>query len=180
LENEAAIVEQAKTDDQAFAILYEFYFPKIYGYIFKRVGNHHLAEDLVSVTFIKVFSNIKKYRFQGASFGAWVYRIATNSLTDHFRQSGRRPEADLEEHTQIMDQTPGVEAMMQSGEERELIRKLLKNLPERYQEAINLKFFAEMSYEEMALTLELSENNARVLVFRSLKQFQKIYEQYGK
>lgn len=179
LENEAEIVERAKTDDQAFALLYEFYFPKIYGYILKRVGNRTVAEDIVSLTFMKVFANLKSFKHQGVGFGPWVYRIATNNLTDHYRRSGRRPEDNLEEHTQISDETPGAEIMMQSSQDQELVREIIKIIPKRYQEALHLKYFAQLEYHEMAATLKISENNARVLVFRALKYFQNIYEQYG-
>lgn len=172
-------MERAKTDDQAFALLYEFYFPKIYGYIFKRVGNRAVAEDIVSLTFMKVFANLKSFQHQGVGFGSWVYRIATNNLTDHYRRAGRRPEDNLDEHAQITDESPGAEILTQSSQDQELVRQIIQVLPKRYQEALQLKYFAQLEYQEIAAALKTSENNARVLVFRALKYFQTIYEQYG-
>jgi len=92
LENEAQIVEMAKKDDQAFEVLYDFYFPKIYGYIYKRVGSFDVAQDLVSITFIKVFNNLDGYQYKGYSFSAWIYRIATNNLIDYYRKANRKKE----------------------------------------------------------------------------------------
>jgi len=101
LEHEAELVERAKTDDRAFTILYDYYFPKIYGYIYKRVGNFDLAEDLVSSIFLKVFTNIGAYKEQGYSFSAWVYRIATNKLIDHYRKAGQKKVVSLDEVVDI-------------------------------------------------------------------------------
>lgn len=178
LENEKDIVERAKSDDQAFEILYNHYFPKIYGYIFKRVGNHEIVEDLVSVTFMKVFSNIKDYKHQGYTFGAWVYRIATNNLTDHYRKQGRRKEVDIETVAELKDNNLNPEDIANNLYNRKLIMKVLVNMPEKYQKIINLKFFGEKTNTEIAEILGVKENNCRVLTHRALKNFHKLYQKY--
>jgi len=180
LENEAEIVERAKTDDKAFAVLYNHYFPKIYGYIFKRVGNHQIAEDLVSQTFLKVFTNLKNYEFQGYSFSCWLYQIATNNLIDHYRQSGRRPQTNLEVAEELADERNDIVSQVSARQDQELFSELIGQLPQRFQEVIHLRYFAELSYEEMSVQLELTENNCRVMVHRALKSFQEIYKKYGK
>ena len=97
LENEAEIVERAKTDEAAFAILYDHYFPRIYAYIFKRAGNRETAEDILSMTFLRAFTNLKRYQSRGFLFGAWLYRIATNNLMDHYRKHKDGAEMNLDE-----------------------------------------------------------------------------------
>jgi len=176
LENEAEIVEQAKKDDQAFEILYHHYFPKIYGYIFKRVGNQQTTEDIVSTTFMKVFVNIKWYDHKGYTFGAWVYKIATNNLVDYYRKQGRSKEVGIEEASEIRDQNLAPDEQVQILQDKEHVKFLLSKLSKRYQKVLNLKFFAELSVQEIANVLEISENNTRVLVFRALKNFHKLYE----
>jgi len=179
LENEAELVERAKTDDQAFTILYDFYFPKIYGYIYKRVGNFDLAEDLVSATFLKVFTNLGGYNQRGYSFGAWVYRIATNNLIDHYRKAGRKKIVPLDEvedkHDDVSDSP---DTLVQRSQDRELVQRAMENIPEKYQQVLHLKFFADQSNQEIAEALETSENNVRVMTFRALKSFQASYKKY--
>jgi RNA polymerase sigma-70 factor (ECF subfamily) len=180
LENEAAIVERAKTDKQAFEILYNHYFPRIYGYIFKRTGNRQIAEDIVSQTFLKVFAGLNNYQFTGYTFGAWIYKIATNNLIDHYRQAGRHQEVDLEATADIADGQAAPDELAQGIFDRETVGRVLAELPENYREIINLKYFAEMSYEEMAEILGTNVNNCRVMIFRALKQFKVEYQKYGK
>jgi|SRR3989338_375182 len=180
LENEMELVERAKTNDQAFEILYNFYFPKIYRYLFKRIGHAQATEDLTSITFMKVFCNLKKYKHQGYTFGAWVYKIATNNLIDYYRQSGRRQEVDIEQVSEIESNGPSPSESMQNIEEQKFVKFILEKLPKRYKEVLYLKFFAEMSNQEIAGTLKISTNNAGVLLYRALKNFQKIYQKYEK
>ena len=178
LENEPEIVEQAKKDDQAFEILYHHYFPKIYGYIFKRVGNHETTEDIVSITFVKVFTNLSKYNNKGYTFGAWVYKIATNNLVDHYRKQGRNKEVGIEEANEIKDESLTPEDQVQISQDKESIKVIINKLPKRYQKVLNLKFFAELSITEIAHVMDISENNSRVLTFRALKKFHKLYEKH--
>lgn len=180
LENESEIVERAKTDDSAFSVLYNHYFSRIYGYVFKRVGNRQVAEDIVSETFLKVFANIKDYQFTGYTFGAWIYRIATNNLIDHYRRFGRYREVDLEQSSEIADEKPGPADTVQALFDRQMINSVLNELPDNYREIINLKYFAEMTYEEIAEVLGTNVNNCRVLVFRALKNFEQTLKKYGK
>lgn len=97
IENEAMLVEQAKTDDRAFEKLYNYYFPQIYGFIIKRAGQKELAEDIVSTVFMKVFTHLNDYEPKTSSFKSWVYKIATNTLIDHYRKSSVKNEFTVEE-----------------------------------------------------------------------------------
>jgi len=180
LENEAEIVQQAKTDDQAFEVLYNHYFPKIYGYLFKRTGNHEVTQDLVSETFTKVFTNLNKYQHQGYSFGAWLFRIATNNLIDYYRKAGKTKEIDIDQISEPVDDSPNPQQSIEAKQNREVVHRILKMLPERYQEVLNLKFFAEFSTQEIAENMGITPNNSRVLVFRALKTFDIEYKKYGK
>jgi len=181
LENEAEIVERAKKDDQAFEILYNFYFPKIYGYIFKRVGSFDIAEDLVSTIFLKVFTNLNKYKYKGYSFSVWIYRIATNNLIDYYRKSNQRKEVNIDDIKELEDESSNMpEELIQRSQDKKLVRQILRELPEKYQRVLYLKFFAENDNGKIAEILETSENNVRVLIFRSLKSFKEVYKKYEK
>jgi RNA polymerase sigma-70 factor, ECF subfamily len=175
---EDQLVELAKTDNSAFEKLYNSYFPKVYGFIFKRVGNREVTEDLVSEIFIKVFANLDKYVGRGLPFGAWLFRIANNNLIDHYRREGKRPKVDIEAIAPPKDEKMNVSEQTQVELDRALVNKVIKEMPKKYQEILQLKYFAEMSYEEIAGVLKITENNARVKLFRALKVFQKYYQKY--
>lgn len=180
LENEKELVERAKSDDQAFEILYSHYFPRIYGYLFKRIGNHEMCEDLVSTTFMKVFTNIKDYKHKGYTFGAWIYRIATNNLIDYYRKEGRKKEIDIEEIQELKDNQLNPEQIADIIYNKKIVMKVMVKLPEKHQRILQLKFFGELETGEIANVLEISENNTRVILHRALKNFRKIYQKYDK
>jgi RNA polymerase sigma-70 factor (ECF subfamily) len=173
LANEDELVSKAKTDDAAFEQLYYHYFPKIYSYVMKRVGGRESAEDIVSEVFLKAFANLNKYQSRGFTFGAWLYRIATNCLTDHYRKRSRRPE-DLDE--EAMEKEPGQEAAHKEAErssDRQAIEMVLARLPERYSQAVYLRYFAEMEIYEIAEVMKVSKAHASVLIHRALESFKR-------
>jgi RNA polymerase sigma-70 factor (ECF subfamily) len=174
LADEKKIVEQAKSDEAAFGVLYDFYFPKIYGYVFRRIGNREAAEDIVSNGFLKVFSNLKKYEDRGFTFGSWVYRIATNSLMDHYRRNKPGMEVVLEEKDGENFSDNNQAASIEKKQDRAAIEKALLKIPEHYREIINLRFFAELEIEEVAVTLKISKPHASVLLHRALNKFKSV------
>lgn len=174
-QEEYVLAERARTDEAAFTMLYERYFPKIYAYVFRRVGERDTTEDIVSATFEKVFLHLEKFKpGGGGTFQAWVYRIATNQVIDHVRKEKRviitAPEDFPEESHPLSND---MEELMKR-QDAEVVRKALQKLPERYQEIINLKYFSELTNIEVAEVLDISANNAGVVLSRALKQLQTV------
>lgn len=89
LSDEKKLVEQAKLDPRAFARLYDLYLERIYGYVYRQTGNVMVAQDITAVTFEKALRHIRRHRWQGVSFGAWLYAIARNEIAQHYRQQKR-------------------------------------------------------------------------------------------
>ncbi|MCZ6789836.1 MAG: sigma-70 family RNA polymerase sigma factor, partial [Chloroflexi bacterium] len=84
----AFLVKRAiRREVAAFEQLYELFIDRIYRYLLYRVGDGHLAEDLTSAVFLKAWQSIEQYQERGVPFSAWLYRIARNAATDHFRAS---------------------------------------------------------------------------------------------
>lgn len=170
--NEAELVERAKTNDQAFKELYDKYFPRIYQFILKRVSHQETAEDLMSETFMKAFTNLQKYEFKGYTFGAWLYRIAGNVVIDYYRKEYKYKMVDIEDYERIADdKTPDQD--VQQLQDRQQIEKLLDTLPQNEREIIELKFFAELSNQEIAEALNIKANHAGVIIYRALKKLSK-------
>lgn len=171
LAREQELIEKAKESIRAFDELYEHYLPKIYGYVLNRTKKKEVAEDVTSQTFMKAMTKIKSFRYRGYSFGAWLYRIAHNNLMDYFRKNSSRFEP-LEEEELESDQKTDKEA--EKEERQRIILEALTKLPKQYQEVLSLKFFEEMSNEEIADVLGCKKETLAVKLHRSLKAFRKV------
>lgn len=179
LADELKIIEQAKTDDQAFRVLYDFYFSRIYYFILKRVGHKESAEDIVAATFMKAFTNLKKFKPRhDHSFSAWLYRIAANNLTDYFSKQSKQPSVNLDEIIEPADEKPDGETAAIINDESELVRSVLGKMADKDREILELKFFNELGNKEIAEILNISANNAGVLLYRALKKFDLNYKKH--
>lgn len=183
LENENEIIQEIKTNPHAFGTLYDFYFPQIYGYIFKRTGNHADSEDIVSEIFLKAFKNIHRYEDKGYKWSTWLYTIATNKLIDFYRKNGRKKEKENDIDSFIENDfasNPDIASDIDNDISREHIFFILEKLQKRHQKILYMKFFGEFSYEEIGRHMQITENNARVLCHRALNSFRKKAQKLGK
>jgi RNA polymerase sigma-70 factor, ECF subfamily len=76
----------ALTDPLAFGELYDLYYPKIFNYILRRIGEVAIAADITSDVFFKVMKNLVKFEWQDIPFSSWIYKIASNEINTHFRK----------------------------------------------------------------------------------------------
>jgi len=172
--DEELVNRMREGDNQAFELLYERYFQKMYAFVLRRVGNQAVAEDVVSSIFLKAFAHRRSFVWK-ASFSAWIYRIATNTVTDYYRTS--RPSVELEE---IHGEEQGLHSIANPEVEadhallaRELER-LLEQLNERERLAITIKFYGEGTQEEIAKALGCTPSNAGVILHRALKKCERL------
>src|SRR5215510_14270944 len=91
---EKTLVEAAQRDPSRFADLYEKHFYRVYGYVARRVGDRHQAEDLTADVFREALAGIGKFEWRGAPFGSWLLGIAAHRIADHFKRLGREKLAD--------------------------------------------------------------------------------------
>lgn len=168
LANENALVEQAKTDPQAFGALYERYANKIYNYIYYRVGNHHDAQDLTARTFYRALNHIEGYVQRGAPFSAWLYRIAHNLLANWHRDQSRRKVVSLEDVKLSAQQREGPQQIAEDREEQAKLLATIHNLPPDRQELLILKFVEGLSNAEIGAVMNRSEGAIKSLYHRTL------------
>ena len=158
-------------DDRAFEELYERYFQKLYAFVLRRVGHAPTAEDLLSDIFLKVFAHRKTFIWK-TSFSAWIYRIATNRITDYYRTKKTaepfNPEQD--DHQPISHASAPHE--IDNTLSGQALERVLEQLPARDRLIVTLKFYNEYSHEEIAQTLNLKVNHVGVLIHRALKKCQ--------
>ncbi|MBX2842318.1 MAG: sigma-70 family RNA polymerase sigma factor [Flammeovirgaceae bacterium] len=174
LEFELAIIEQAKKKPEAFGLLYEKYYKEIFYYINRRIDDVNTTSDLSSQVFYKAMVNIKSYKFKGFPFSSWLYRIATNQVNEYYRKSKNQRVINLED--QIIFRLFGeLEEQPEKEEDKTgLLVSLLEELEEHEVQLLELRFFEEKPFKEVAFILNITENNAKVRTYRILDKLKKI------
>ncbi|MEY3499122.1 MAG: hypothetical protein RL308_791 [Bacteroidota bacterium] len=167
-------IEKAKTGDQvAFTFLLDFYWNEVYGFMLKRTENETDAEDITIETFSKAFDKLATYNpeFQ---FNTWLIAIAKNVHIDILRKkkSSLFVEITDEEDYQaynIADTTPSAEDKLITEQNLSQLLQYIKELKPHYQEVIQLRYFQEMSYQEIANQLDEPLSNVKVKILRAKK-----------
>ena len=175
---EDQLVEQAKTDPEAFGKLYELHVEKIYNYIYYRIGNHHDAEDLTARVFHRALNHIPHYNNKGIPFAAWLYRIAHNLVANWHRDRNRRPVVALENLSLSGDKQANPHHAAEQTNERELLLAAIKKLPRERQELLTMKFVEGMSNAEIGRVLGRSEGAIKSLYHRTLVSLKELLSEH--
>lgn len=162
------LVELAKTDGEAFGVLYERYLPKIYSYVYHRTGNMHDAEDLTARVFQRALGHIGNYVDRGLPFQAWLYRIAHNLVANWHRDQGRRKIIALDEYVAHSLSSDAPDRVAEENQEREQLLAAVRRLPEDRQQLLLLKFVEQMPNAEIARIMERTEGAIKSLYHRTL------------
>jgi RNA polymerase sigma-70 factor (ECF subfamily) len=181
--DESQLVARAKSEPQAFGQLYERYYGKMLSYIFRRTLDVALAEALTSNTFFNALRALPGYDHRG-KFGAWLYRIAGNEIRLHWRGERSRRENDgrwREEFARLRF-AAGPETAEDVEEKMRQFARLhdaLSRLPERYQTALALRYFEDLSYDEVADVLGRKTGTVKSLIHRGLARLKRQFELDG-
>lgn len=171
--DELLLVEQAKSDAEAFGLLYERYVQRIYNYIYYRTGNHHDAEDLTAKTFQRAMKHIPHYEQRGVPFSAWLYRIAHNVMANWHRDRSRRKVIALDELVLYHQRQQSPEGLVEQNEEKRELLKVIRRLPADRQQLLVLKFVEGMSNEGIGQIMGRSEGAIKSLYHRTLLALRK-------
>jgi RNA polymerase sigma-70 factor, ECF subfamily len=172
LEDEKRLVEQAKAGDgEAFALLYEAYIDRVYRFIFFRVTDVQVAEDLTSQVFLKAWENLNRYHPHGP-FLAWLYAIARNTVIDNYRT--RKQTVSLDEAAPVAAQDDKLDDRMQLQFEVQSMQAAMQHLTQEQQEVITLKFIAEFDTAQIARHMGKSEGAIRALQMRALQALARV------
>ncbi len=174
------MVENAREDPEAFGLIFEAYYQKILSYCIYRTMNVEIARDITSETFFKALKNLWQFKWAGAPFSSWLYRIASNEINMYFRHHKYEPksmeEAIEENNMPELASKNDLEAEIMRAQERldengdaAKVLRALRELPEKYQEVIILRFYQEMKIEEIAATLDVKEGTIKSILSRGLK-----------
>jgi RNA polymerase sigma-70 factor (ECF subfamily) len=176
---EESLVEAARHDPQAFARLYNLYFPRLYAYVCYRVGREEDGEDLVADVFLKAAEAIGRGRFNWrheGSLAAWLFRIAHNVVVDFHRHYRMQNEPlNLEELPNLRASDLLPEDSLMRKEQFAHLRGLIGTLSPRRQEIITLKFFGGLRNHEIATVLGLDERTIASHLCRGLEELHRKY-----
>ena len=154
--------------EQGFEEMYRDYFPRIYNYVFYRVLSREDTEDIVSEVFLKAARSAGTYDPEKAGMGTWLYRIAENTLIDHYRKK-RLKIVPLEE---APEPTVDFERQLEgiSSEKRRMVFRELVRLQEKERLMVYYKFFEGYTNREIAAVLDMNESTVGTALSRSLKK----------
>lgn len=175
-DRERALVARSRSDASAFGELYDYYLPRIYGFVVRRVADRAVAEDLTAAAFERALGTVRRGDFRNESFGGWLYRVASNAIVDHVRR-GRRTVSfgmratDLERDG-ALEPSIGDEAATSAfaaALDREVLRRALVALPDTHRQVIVLKFFDGLEIDELCAALGCSRPTLAVKLHRALR-----------
>lgn len=155
-------------DDTAFEYLFDRYRDAIRRLLVQRLGHASEVDDLLQETFIKVYINLHRYNPQ-YTFGQWVYTIARNTFVDFIRR--RQDDLPIDERfASPPSLAPTPEESVINLQQRSQIESYLERLSPRYRQLIRLRFFDELSYEEIAVKLVLPLGTVKTQIHRAREQ----------
>jgi RNA polymerase sigma-70 factor, ECF subfamily len=158
--------EMLQTDDE-FTAAYETHAKPIYRFLYWKTQDRELSEDLTSGVFEKAWRSRKS--FKGGSVQAWLYRIARNSLTDHWRKKRDVPSEaidDFAEGADDVDAKSEIDRVLAV----EQLRRALERLPEDMRDVVQLRFIENLPAKKVSQQLGITENNVRIIQFRALRK----------
>lgn len=159
---ERELVRRVPSDRSAFAELYDFYLPRIYGYIHRRIGERGVSEDLTATTFERSLRAIRTGQFRNEAFSGWLYRVAANAVVDHVRAT-RRLRAD----SGVDEVDPGAD-VLGAALDREELRAAMARLPDTHRRVLAQRFFDDLDPDEAGAILGCSRCTFAVKLHRAL------------
>ncbi len=164
---ESELISRAKAGDHsAVTQIYERYAAAIYRYIYFRVGETELAEDIQAEVFLRMLEGMPRYEDRGWPISAWLYRIAHDRTVDTIRRRRSRRHVPFETWEGACD---GPEQMIGTRLEHEELRQTLGDLTQEQRQVIMLRFMSDMSVQEVAQQLGRSEGSVKALQHRGLQ-----------
>lgn len=175
-----------KGDNGAFDILLDRYERKVFTYISYFIRNKEVAEDLFQDTFMRIIANIRNGKYsEQQKFGSWLMRVSHNIMIDYFRHqknekniSNDETEVDLFNDIKLADEE-NIEHQLIKQQNIKGLQDILKLLPENQQEIIQLRYYQEMSFKEIAALLNCSINTALGRTRYALINLRKLAQEYN-
>ena len=176
---ERRLVEAAQSDPACFGDLYEHSFAVVYAYISRRVRDRAETEDLTAEVFRRALTNLPRFKWTGAPFAAWLFRIAANLIADRSKRKAREgagtvldAETEIAGNPKLTKQTQ--QAELEECERRARLFKLVEGLAEDQRHVVVMRFAEEKSIREIASEMGRSEGAIKQLQYRALENLRAV------
>lgn len=168
-------------DENALAVLIKRHQSKIYGFIYSKVSDRDISDDIFQDTFIKVIKTLKSNSYnEEGKFLPWVMRIAHNLIVDHFRRNKKMPmHRETEEFSifSIMtDNSPNVESRIITEQVENDLQRIIEELPDDQKEVLVMRMYQDLSFKEIADLTGVSINTALGRMRYALMNLRKVIE----
>ena len=168
-------IQAAQQQPALFRPLYDRYYEPIFKFIYRRTSSESLTADICSEVFYKAMQKLDKYEFRGVPFSAWLYRIASNEITQYFRntQKNRTVSVELSSLPEIMEEMGSLESVGRNQFQAALL-PALNELKAKDLEIIELRFFEQRPFKEIADLLQVTESSCKMRTYRVLERLKKL------
>jgi RNA polymerase sigma-70 factor (ECF subfamily) len=165
-----------RADPAALGVLYDQYVDRIYAYIYHRVGQADLAEDLTGQVFMRMLEAVRKGQGWQTSFSGWLYRIAHNLVIDHYRRKSRATLVDIDDATPVQAKSGNPVETYELQFEQQRLREALRKLTEEQSQVISLRFLEDLSIAEVADIMQKTEGAVKALQYRAVIALRKVMQ----
>lgn len=165
--DDAELLRRAyELDTDALAAIHDAYYRPIYRYIAFRVDDHHLCEDLVSEVFTRFLTALRERKAPQTSLRGWLFGVASNVVSDHFRRKYRNPHTTLDE--KMVSREPSPDELAERAAMNEELRRAINQLTDDQRHVLALRFGQRMPIQEVARLLGKTEGAVKQLQLRAL------------
>ncbi|RZJ70364.1 sigma-70 family RNA polymerase sigma factor [Flavobacterium sp.] len=170
-------------EENALATLINRHQSKIYGFIYSKVSDRDISDDIFQDTFIKVIKTLKSNSYnEEGKFLPWVMRIAHNLIVDHFRRNKKMPMFRETEEFSIFsimsDDAPNVEGLMITAQVESDLKKLIHELPKDQKEVLEMRIYQDLSFKEISEITGVSINTALGRMRYALMNLRKVIDKH--
>lgn len=177
IEQEWVEVQAAQKNPAAFRVLYSRYYEPIFRFVYQRTSDESLTADLSSQVFLKAMQNLHKYSYKGVPFSAWLFRIASNEIAQHFRKTKKNRVVTIEDQN-ISDIEDEYEDKAELEVNIGILKEVIQHLKPEEVQILELRFFEKRAFKEIADILDITENNAKVKIYRLLQKMKKRFSKH--
>ncbi len=179
------LVEKAQNKDrEAFGRLFDFYYEKVLNYVFRRTLDVEYSKDITSNVFLKMLKGLDGFEWRSGpfSFSAWVFRIAGNEISQYFRKQNRY-RLILDDKDNVFEAgddnkaAEEIERKIDNDKYLLILNKAIRQLKPVYQDIIHLRYFEDMSYEEISGIINKNESTIRVYCKRAKEELKNLLEE---
>lgn len=157
--------------EKAFRMLVDKYKEKMYWHIRKIVISHEDSDDILQNVFIKIWQGLKEFRYESRLY-TWMYRIATNESINFLNEKKRKVYGHTSEINEMLENTLESDGWFSGDEIQKELQKAILKLTERQRLIFNMKYFDDMSYEDIAVILEVAVGTLKATYHNAVKKIE--------